>query len=103
MTHIREREPQTETTPNTRRIELNGEYDVSQMESAASSFRALRPDGPLAIDLTKCTLVDSTFLNELIKLGRRYKEHPITLLGESGGVMHVFRIVHFSTLFESPE
>lgn len=91
------------TTPSTRRIELNGEYDVSQKETIASLFGALRPDGPAVIDLTKCTYVDSTFLSELVKLRERFKQHPITLLGASGSVMRVLQIVHFNRLFEIPE
>jgi anti-anti-sigma factor len=90
-------------TPNTRRIELRGEYDVSQKEAIASLFEALRPDGPAVIDMTKCTYVDSTFLSELVKLRQRFKEHPITLLGASGSVMRVLRLVHFNRLFEIPE
>ena len=52
-------------TPNARRIELNGEYDVSQKEAIAALFAALPPDGPAVIDLSKCTYVDSTFLSNL--------------------------------------
>ncbi|MFZ0575196.1 MAG: STAS domain-containing protein [Candidatus Cybelea sp.] len=90
-------------TPNARRIELNGEYDVSQKEAIAALFAALPPDGPAVIDLSKCTYVDSTFLSELVKLRQRFKEHPITLLGASGSVMRVLRLVHFNRLFEIPE
>jgi anti-anti-sigma factor len=90
-------------TLNARRVELDGEYDLSQKEAIASLFEALRPDGPAVIDLTKCTYVDSTFLSELVKLRQRFKEHPITLVGASGSVMRVLRLVHFNRLFEIPE
>lgn len=55
------------------------------------------------IDLTKCTYVDSTLLSELVKLRQRFKEPRITLLGASGSVMRVLRLVHFNRLFEIPE
>jgi anti-anti-sigma factor len=84
------------------RIELNGEYDISQKEAIASLFGSLRPDGPAVIDLTKCTYVDSTFLSELVRLRKRLKEHPITLLGASGAVMRVLRLVNFDRLFVIP-
>jgi anti-anti-sigma factor len=90
-------------TLSARRVALDGEYDLSQKEAIASLFEALRPDGPAVIDLTKCTYVDSTFLSELVKLRQRFKEHPITLIGASGSVMRVLRLVHFNRLFEIPE
>jgi anti-anti-sigma factor len=90
-------------TLSARRVELDGEYDLSQKEAIASLFEALRPDGPAVIDLTKCTYVDSTFLSELVKLRQRFKEHPITLVGASGSVMRVLRLGHFNRLFEIPE
>jgi anti-anti-sigma regulatory factor len=80
-------------TPDTRRIERNGEYDLPQREQAASPFEALRPDGPAVIDLTKVTYVDSVFLRELVKLRRRFGEHSITLIGASDSVMFILRQV----------
>jgi anti-anti-sigma factor len=85
------------------RIELYGEYDLSQKEAIASLFEALPPDGPAVIDLTKVTYVDSTFLSELVRLRRRFKEHPITLLGAKDQVMRVLRLVSFERLFEIAE
>jgi len=42
-----------EKIPNTRRIELNGEYDISQRQAIASLFEELRSDGPVIMNLTK--------------------------------------------------
>jgi anti-anti-sigma factor len=85
---------------NIPRIELNGEYDLAQREEMASLFEALRSDGPAVIDLTKVTYVDSMFLSELIKLRRRFREHPITLVGANGNVADLLRLVSFDELFE---
>ena len=92
-----------EETPAIPRIELNGEYDISQQHSVASLFEALRPDGPAVIDLTKVTYVDSSFLAELVKLRRRFKEHVITLVGAKDNVLRVLQIVSFDRLFEVRE
>jgi anti-anti-sigma factor len=85
------------------RIELNGEYDLAQRAQMASLFEALRPDGPAVIDLTKVTYVDAAFLSELIKLRRRFKQHPITLAGAKADVKRVLRLVSFEELFEITE
>jgi len=88
-------------TPNVPvpRIELDGEYDLSQKEVLASLFGDLRADGPAAIDLTKVTYVDSTFLNALAVLRGRFNGHPITLLGANATILRVLRLVGFDRLF----
>jgi anti-anti-sigma factor len=92
-----------EKTQSARRIELNGEYDISQRQAIASLFEGLRPDGPAVIDLTNVTYVDSIFLGELIKLRRRFGKHPITLVGAKGSVARVLRLVSFESLFQITE
>jgi anti-anti-sigma regulatory factor len=91
-----------EKTPNARCIELHGEYDFSRREALASLFESLDPAAPAVIDLTKCTYVDSMFLGELVKLRRRFTEHSITLLGATGSVMYMLRIMHFKSVFVIP-
>ncbi len=84
----------------TRRIELVGEYDVSQKRELAALFGALEPGGPATIDLTRVTYVDSSFLNELVKLRTRFIPHQITLLVRSDNVRRLLRLVKFDLLFE---
>jgi len=83
----------------TRRIELVGEYDISQKPDVAALFRALEPGGPATIDLRRVTYVDSSFLNELVKLRTRFIPHPITLLVRDGNVRRILRLVKFDLLF----
>jgi anti-anti-sigma factor len=85
------------------RIELNGEYDLSTKEDVASLFRSLRADGPVVIDMTKVTYVDSSFLHELAGLHSRFTPHSVTLLGVSGHLQRVFDILNFDRLFEIVE
>ena len=87
-------------TSNATRIELRGEYDLTQKEALASLFGALRPDGPATIDLAKVTYVDSTFLNALAMLRRRFEEHPITLAGANASITRILNLVGFDQLFQ---
>jgi anti-anti-sigma regulatory factor len=89
-----------------RRIELVGEYDLSQITETAALFDALSPDGPATIDMTRVSYVDSSFLKELVKLRARLIPHRITLLVGQENVRRLLRIVKFEMLFEiqaSPE
>lgn len=74
-----------DTTHGARRIELIGEYDLSQKAEVAALFGALAPDGPATINMTEVSYVDSSFLHELLKLRKRLG-HPITLLGRRNAV-----------------
>jgi anti-anti-sigma regulatory factor len=60
-----------------RRVKLEGEYDLSKMDQVAALFGSLRADGPVIIDLTKVTFIDSTFLHLLAALRLRFKEQSI--------------------------
>ena len=82
-----------------RRLELNGEYDLSQKEEIAALFGGLRADGPATIDLTKVTYVDSSFLNELVALRLRFREQPITLAGANANIARILRMAKFEKLF----
>lgn len=88
-----------DTSVNARRIELIGEYDLSQKVEIATLFGALAPDGPATIDMSEVNYVDSSFLNELLKLRKRLG-HPITLLVRSEHLRRVLRVVNFEQLFD---
>lgn len=88
-----------DTLDSGRRIELVGEYDLSQKAEIAALFGALAPDGPATIDMSQVSYVDSNFLVELLKLRKRLV-HPITLLVRSEHIRRVLRIVNFEHLFE---
>jgi anti-anti-sigma factor len=82
-----------------RRIELEGEYDLSRREQIAAIFGSLRADRPIIIDLTKVTFIDSTFLHLLATLRLRFKEQPITLTGATANVKRILKLVKFEQLF----
>jgi anti-anti-sigma regulatory factor len=82
-----------------RRIELEGEYDLSRREETVALFGPLRADGPLIIDLSKVTFIDSTFLHLLGTLRLRFKEQSITLTGATANVKRILKLVKFEQLF----
>ncbi|HTA55177.1 MAG TPA: STAS domain-containing protein [Candidatus Acidoferrales bacterium] len=86
-------------TDFSRRVELDGEYDLSRKEQIATLFGALRADGPVTIDLARVTYIDSTFLHELAALRFRLKGQSITLTGASAGVKRILKLVKFEQLF----
>jgi anti-anti-sigma factor len=86
-------------TDSRRRIELEGEYDLSQKEQIAALFGSLRADGPVVIDLTKVTFIDSTFLHLLAGLRLRFKEQSITLIGATASIKRILKLVKFEQLF----
>jgi anti-anti-sigma factor len=82
-----------------RRVELEGEYDLSQREQIAALFGSLRADGPVNIDLTKVTFIDSTFLHLLATLRFRLKDQSITLTGATPNIRRILKLVRFEQLF----
>jgi anti-anti-sigma factor len=81
------------------RIKLEGEYDSSKREQIAALFSSLRADGPVIIDLTKVTFIDSTFLHLLAALRLRFKEQSITLTGANPNITRILKLVKFEQLF----
>jgi anti-anti-sigma factor len=86
-------------TDSRRRIELEGEYDLSQREQIAALFGSLHADGPIVIDLTKVTFIDSTFLHLLAALRLRFKGQSITLTGATANIKRILKLVKFEQLF----
>jgi anti-anti-sigma factor len=89
--------------PAGRRIQLDGEYDLSRKDELHSIFASLAADGPATIDLTNVSYVDSTFLHLLATLHFRLNGHEVTLIGVSKGIRRLLRIVSFDQLFHIPD
>ncbi len=82
------------------RVELEGEYDVARRSEVVSLFTAIPADGPVIIDLSKVTYLDSLFMQELILLNRRLGKLPITLVGANPNIRRLLQIVGFDQLFQ---
>src|ERR1700684_4096463 len=87
----------------TRRLQLEGEYDLADKDTLAALFGALTPDGAVVIDMTNVTYIDSTFLHQIDALRLRLKKHRVTLLGVNKHTRHLLHIVNFDHLFQIVE
>lgn len=81
------------------RIELAGEYDIARKRELAATFAALTNGCPVAIDMSRVSFVDSTFLSELAAMRLRHVEHPVTLVGVHPHVARVFRLAKLDRFF----
>ncbi len=82
-----------------RRIELQGEYDLADKEALAKLLGSLRVDERAEIDMTKVTYIDSTALHELATLRTRFASHPITLRVREN-ICRVLDLMRFDRLFD---
>jgi HptB-dependent secretion and biofilm anti anti-sigma factor len=82
------------------RVELEGEYDISRRDELASLFSSLEGDGPIVVDMTKVSYIDSTILHELSMLRARDRGREITLLGSSANVRRILKVASFDRIFE---
>ncbi|HEX3369132.1 MAG TPA: STAS domain-containing protein [Candidatus Cybelea sp.] len=82
-----------------RRVELDGEYDLSRKEEVAALFARLAPGGAPSVDMSKVTYIDSTFLHELALLHFRFKDFPVTLINVRPNVKRILDLVRFDRLF----
>jgi anti-anti-sigma factor len=81
-------------------IRLEGEYDLTRKDEVAAIFASIDDVGPIVIDMTNVTYIDSTILLALAKLKSRYDGRTIRIVGLSSHIRRVFAIVKFDELFE---
>jgi anti-anti-sigma factor len=86
--------------PRSRRISLEGEFDLTRKDELESLFSSVDGDDALTIDLTGVTYIDSTILHELAALRLRSARRSITLSGANGHIRRVFKIVNFDQIFD---
>jgi anti-anti-sigma factor len=81
------------------RIELAGEYDIARKPELAATFARIGNACPIAIDMSRVSFVDSTFLSELAAMRLRNVEYPVTLIGVHSNVARVFRLAKLDRFF----
>jgi anti-anti-sigma factor len=81
------------------RIELFGEYDINRRSEVVLLFESLTAEGPVEVDMTRVTYVDSTFLHALTALHFRFKPWGVTLAGVSPQIRRVLQMMDFEKLF----
>jgi anti-anti-sigma factor len=83
--------------PNGLRIE--GEVDLANAGDLEAALREAIQDGPITVDLTDLTFIDSSGLHAILRVATSMDgQGPIRLQGVSGHVMNVLRIVGLTDL-----
>jgi anti-anti-sigma factor len=78
-------------------VTLRGELDVYRADSVREAFDAVR--GSAVVDLSAVTYLDSTVLNELVRLRKRIAG-DIVLVVVSPQVRRILELVGFGQLFQ---
>lgn len=81
------------------KIALEGEWDFTRRREIASLFESIDGRGPLLIDLTTLSYIDSTILHEIGRLRIKSAERSITLAGPNDHIRRVLQIVGFDRVF----
>jgi anti-anti-sigma factor len=84
-------------------IRLEGDLDVSRYPEIRRAFiDEVGAAGPVLVDLSAATLVDSTFLSELLLLARRlrHQERPFAVLITHPTVARTFGLANVAERFE---
>lgn len=82
------------------RIELHGEYDISRRGEVQRLFDGI-PSGPLIVDLSRVTYVDSLFLQDLIRLKGRLAD--VSLASPSPSVWRLLKLCGLTNHFRIVE
>lgn len=89
--------------PSVKRIELEGEYDLTRKDEIASMFGCINGEASVVIDMAKVTYMDSTVLKELATLRLRDASRLIRVAGPNQHIRRLLRLVSFDKLFEITE
>jgi anti-anti-sigma factor len=81
-----------------RRLDLEGEYDLTRRPEVESLFATVT--GPVVLDFSKVTYVDSLFLQELIRLRDRLERGAVTLMNLDANVSRLFEVMGIGRLFK---
>ena len=75
---------------------IDGRFTFNDHEEFRSKLSKV--EGPLTVDLSATTYIDSSALGMLL-IARDKLKHPITLKGAQGSVLEVLHIASFPKLF----
>jgi anti-anti-sigma factor len=90
-------------TPDPITIRLEGDLDVSRYPEFRTAFvEGIGTAGPVLVDLSAATLVDSTFLSELLLFARRLRDQgrQIAVLITHPLVARTFSLANVSERFD---
>lgn len=94
MTEQHEIDPLTVSVDERGTIVVRGEVDIASGPLLDITIRACEADGPVSIDLTEVTFMDSTGLRALLNASRRANDQStlVTLRGVGPVVRRLFEI-----------
>ena len=84
-------------------VRLRGEYDLARKDEVSALFDTLEGAGPVVIDMSDVTYIDSTILGQLASLRLRSSARPIELRGVNQRIRRIFNIVGFDSVFSLTE
>ena len=82
-----------------RHVRLSGEYDIARREEIVTLFQSTIEDGPVTIDMTDVSYIDSTFLAELAAMRFRLNGSSVTLLGVQPNVARILQLSKLDRFF----
>ena len=77
---------------------LSGEYDIARREELTDLFRSI-DGGPVIMDMTEVSYIDSTFLAELATMRFRLNGSSVTLVGVQPNIARVLQIAKLDRFF----
>lgn len=88
----------TEGDTSGRHLMLSGEYDIARRQELTDIFRAVE-GGPVTMDMSDVSYIDSTFLAELAAMRFRLNGTSVTLVGVQPNIARVLRIAKLDHFF----
>lgn len=79
-------------------LTLSGEYDLARREELTALFTAVE-GGPVTMDMTAVSYIDSTFLAELAAMRFRLNDSAVTLVGIQPNIRRVLQIAKLDRFF----
>ena len=81
-------------------VKLDGEYDLGRKEELRQLFESCNAYAPLVIDLSNVSFIDSSALNELMRLRNQNTDRSLALTGVSEQIRRILQIANVDRLFD---
>jgi anti-anti-sigma regulatory factor len=82
-----------------RRVELAGKYDSARQDELRALLDRLPIDGPVVLDVSNVTNLDTYFMEEVVRLSRRLRTRKIRVTGANAYVRRLLQMAGFDRKF----
>jgi len=79
-------------------VTLSGEYDIARRQELMDLFRSIQ-GGPVTMDMTDVSYIDSTFIAELATMRFRLDGSSVTLVGVQPNIARVLQVAKLDRFF----